>query len=59
MTKTELYERIDQSSYFDLVELLDKQHGVILQQTELIQKLVNEKAEQENFINEVLKTEFI
>lgn len=51
MINLDLKECIEQSSYFDLIDLAQKQNEIIVQQGELIAKLINEKAEQENFIN--------
>ena len=42
-------------SYFDLIELIEQQNQVIKKQSDAIAKLLNESAEQENLINELLK----
>lgn len=41
---------LEQCTYFDLLDIVKKQNEVITQQGELIAKLTNERAEQENFI---------
>lgn len=41
-------------TYFDLIELIEQQEKVIKSQSEVITKLLNENAEQENLINELL-----
>lgn len=47
-------EALEQCTYFDLLDIIKKQNEVITQQGELIAKLVNERAEQENLINAFL-----
>lgn len=42
-------------TYFDLIELVEKQGKIIKQQAETIAKLINETAEKENMINELMK----
>lgn len=42
-----------------LVELINLQETMIMKQNELITKLVNENAEQENMINVLMKQELI
>lgn len=41
-------------TYFDLIDLVEQQNDVITKQSETIAKLLNETAEQENMINELL-----
>lgn len=41
-------------SYFDLIDLIEQQNQVIKKQSETITNLLNENAEQENLINELL-----
>lgn len=43
-------DTIEQCTYFDLLDVIKKQNEVIVKQGELIAKLTNERAEQENFI---------
>lgn len=45
---------LEQCTYFDLLDIIKKQNEVIVQQGELIAKLANERAEQENLINAFL-----
>lgn len=42
-------------TYFDLIELIDKQSKIIKKQSKTITKLLNENAEQENLINELMR----
>ena len=48
-TKTKLY--------YDLIEVIEKQDEVICKQNQTIANLVNENAEKENMINELMKLE--
>lgn len=41
-------------TYFDLIDLIEQQEKVIKNQSNIIIKLLNENAEQENLINELL-----
>lgn len=41
----------------ELLDIIDKQEEMIKKQNELIAKLVNENAEKENMINELLQQE--
>jgi len=43
--------------YYDLLEIIEKQDGIIAKQNELIRKLTNENLEQENMINELMQQE--
>ena len=43
-------DTLEQCAYFDLLDVIKKQNEVITQQGELIAKLTNERAEQENLI---------
>ncbi|MEI3605916.1 hypothetical protein SPD48_09460 [Pseudogracilibacillus sp. SE30717A] len=45
------------NTYFDLIELIDKQSNVIKKQSKTITKLLNENAEQENMINELMRSQ--
>jgi len=45
---------LENQTYFDLIELVEKQGEIIKQQAETIAKLVNDNAEKENLINELL-----
>ena len=45
---------LENTIYFDLVELIEKQGEIIKRQTETIAKLVNENAEKENMINSLI-----
>lgn len=45
------------NTYFDLIELIDKQSKVIKKQSKTITKLLNENAEQENMINELMRSQ--
>lgn len=38
-------------TYFDLIDLIEQQNAVIINQSQMIIKLVNENVEQENLIN--------
>lgn len=42
-------------TYFDLLDLTEKQNEVIAKQGETITRLLNDNAEQENMINELLR----
>jgi hypothetical protein len=42
---------MDNMTYFDFIELIEKQGEIIKQQAETIAKLINENMEQENIIN--------
>lgn len=44
-------------TYFDLIELIDDQNKIIKKQAETITKLLNESAEQENMINELMRSQ--
>ena len=41
-------------TYFDLIDLIEQQEKVIKNQSNIIIKLLNESAEQENLIKELL-----
>lgn len=41
-------------SYFDLIDLIEQQNEVIVKQGDTIIELLNENAEKENLINELL-----
>ena len=43
--------------YYDLLEIIEMQDEMIRKQNELITKLVNENAEKENMINELMQQE--
>lgn len=43
-------------TYFDLIELIEQQSQVIKKQSDTITKLLNENAEKENMINELMGT---
>lgn len=43
--------------YYDLLEIIEKQDETIRKQKEIIAKLVNESAEQENMINALMQQE--
>ena len=43
--------------YYDLLEIIKKQDEMIRKQNELITRLVNENAEKENMINELIQQE--
>jgi len=40
-------------TYFELIELIEQQSSVITKQADMITKLLNDNAEQENMINEL------
>lgn len=42
-------------TYFDLIELIEKKGKIIKSQSETIARLVNENAEKENMINELMR----
>lgn len=42
-------------TYFDLIDLIEEKTKIIKQQSEIIAKLINENAEQENLIKELMK----
>jgi hypothetical protein len=42
-------------TFLDLLEIIDQQERLIIKQNETIAKLVNETAEKENIINELMK----
>lgn len=42
-------------TYFDLIELIDQQATVIQSQSQSIVQLLNDNAEQENMINEMMR----
>lgn len=41
--------------HFDLIDLINKQNNIIKQQNEIIINLLNESAEQESLISELLR----
>jgi len=41
-------------TYFDLIDLIEQQSNVITKQADTITKLLNDNAEQENMIKELL-----
>lgn len=43
--------------YYDLLEIIEIQDGMIVKQNNLIAKLTNENAEQENMINVLMNKE--
>lgn len=43
-----------ETTYFDLIEVIEKQNEIINKQSETIIKLLNENAELEAFINELM-----
>lgn len=45
-------------TYFELADIVEKQGKIIKEQSETIARLLNENAEQENFINEMMKNYF-
>lgn len=47
--------KMETKTYMDLIELLEGQQSVINQQATVIKDLLNQNAEQENLINELLK----
>lgn len=42
-------------TFLDLLQIIDQQERLIIKQNETIAKLVNETAEKENAINELMK----
>jgi hypothetical protein len=44
-------------AYFDLIDLIEQQEKVIKSQNEVIIKLLNENAEKENMIKEMIRDE--
>jgi hypothetical protein len=42
-------------TFLDLLEIIDQQERLIIKQNDTIAKLVNETAEKENTINELMK----
>lgn len=48
---------MDTKTYFELIELIEGQRSIINQQANTIKDLLNQCAEQENMINELLKSE--
>jgi len=42
-------------NYLDLLDVITQQEKIIVKQNELIARLVNETAEKENMINELMK----
>jgi hypothetical protein len=42
-------------NYLDLLDVIAQQEKIIVKQNELIARLVNETAEKENMINELMK----
>lgn len=49
---------MDNKTYQELIELIEGQRSIIDQQANVIKDLLNQAAEQENFINEMLKEGF-
>lgn len=45
---------MDNKSYFELIELIEGQRSIINQQATTIIDLLNQNAEQENMINELM-----
>lgn len=48
---------LDIKLVYDLLEIIDKQEEMIKKQNDMIAKLVNENAEKENMINELMQKE--
>lgn len=51
----ECKKEIGSKNYSDLLEIIAEQEKVIVKQGEMIVRLVNETAEKENAINELMK----
>lgn len=46
---------MDSKTYFELIELIEGQRSIINRQANTIKDLLNQCAEQENMINELMK----
>jgi len=60
--KLEMYHKMKEcqkmigfKNYLDLLDVIAQQEKIIVKQNELIARLVNETAEKENMINELMK----
>ena len=51
----EYQKMIGFKNYLDLLDVIAQQEKIIVKQNELIARLVNETAEKENMINELMK----
>ena len=51
----ECKKEIGNKNYLELLEVITEQERVIVKQGEMIVRLVNETAEKENMINELMK----
>lgn len=47
--------KVEGTTYFDLIDLIEQQNQIIISQANIITKLMNENAEKENVINELFK----
>lgn len=47
-------QKIGSKNYLDLLDIINQQEKIIVKQNELIARLVNETAEKENIINELM-----
>lgn len=48
-------KEIGVKNYLDLLDIINEQEKIIVKQNEMITRLVNETAEKENMINELMK----
>lgn len=48
-------QKIGSKNYLDLLDIINQQEKIIVKQNEMITRLVNETAEKENMINELMK----
>lgn len=50
----ECRKEIGVKNYLDLLDMINQQENIIAKQSELITRLINETAEKENMINELM-----
>lgn len=51
----ECQQAIGSKNYLDLLDTINEQEKIIIKQNKMITRLINETAEKENFINELMK----
>ena len=54
-TRERCQKLIGSKNYLDLLDIINEQEKIIVKQNEMITRLVNETAEKENMINELMK----
>jgi len=51
----ECQKEIGYKNYLDLLDIINQQEKIIVKQNETIARLINETAEKENMLNEIMK----